>query len=667
MTRTQTHPPIKPSLRPSAPASPAPHIPAPTPPGTDAVDATKRSLDAAVNHLLGLQAPEGYWCAELEGDSILQSEYILFKWIIGQENDPRIPWIANYLRTQQAPSGGFVQYPGAAICVSSTAKAYFALKLCGDDINAPHMKKMREVILAGGGAEKCNSFSKFYLAALGQIRYDAVPSIPPEIIFLPKWFYFHLDKVSAWTRTMITPLSIVVSHKPCRTLTPEQSINELYVNPKIRHKLIPGDGKHRTWSRIFLSLDRVLKLIDATGLTPLRNRALKRIENWIVEHSERSDGLGAIFPPMVYILIALRLRGYKDDHPIIVKGHKDLEDLMIIDHAKQQIRIQPCVSPIWDTGIAAYALTEAGLHKESEQMARCAKWLLSKECRQPGDWVNNARYPIEPSGWFFEHNNGFYPDVDDTAMVAMALKKIGGDDAVAASKRGIEFCLTLQNDDGGWAAFDRTVERPILEHVPFADHNAIQDPSCPDIAGRVLESLGYHGYTVADKFVADAVKFIRTRQDADGAWFGRWGVNYVYGTWEVLCGLRNVGQDMNADWIQKAGKWLRSVQMPDGSFGESCASYDDLSFKGKGESTASQTAWGTMGLMAIYGPSDPDVLRGIKWLRDTQLADGNWLELNFTGTGFPKVFYLRYHYYKLYFPVMCLGRWYHRIKGTDAH
>lgn len=626
----------------------------------------KRHLKKSVATLLDKQSEKGYWCAELEGDSILESEYILLKWILGEEHDLRLPKIANYLRQIQQPDGAWVQYPGAAPDLGATVKAYFALKLCGDSIDSPHMVRACNLIRQLGGAELCNSYTKFYLVALGQIRYTAVPSIPPEIVFLPKWFYFHLDKVSAWSRTMITPLTVVTSHRPTRTLPPELGIDELYICPKDRHKLLVNGDVHRTWATIFISLDKVLKLIDSAGMTPLRRRALKRIQDWLFDHMERSDGLGAIFPPMVYILIALHCLGYLKHHPKVRQGHKQLDKLMIHDDAADHIRVQPCFSPVWDTGIAAYALTEAGFNRNCDAMHRCASWLIDKECREPGDWVANVRRSVAPSGWYFEFNNGFYPDVDDTAMVVMALKRIGGPEALAAAKRGVEWVLAMQNDDGGWAAFDRTKDRPILEHVPFADHNAIQDPSCPDIAGRTLECLGHMGFTIAHPQVEMAIRYLQNRQEVEGPWFGRWGVNYIYGTWQVVCGLKMIGQDMTAPWVRRAGKWLKSVQHEDGSFGESADSYENRHLMGHGPSTASQTAWGTMGLMAIYGPKDPAVLQGIEWLCDTQLESGTWQEHWWTGTGFPRVFYLRYHLYRLYFPVMCLGRWLTETDGQNG-
>jgi len=624
-------------------------------------DRARRSLDRAIDRLMVEQRPEGYWCAELEGDSILESEYILLKWIIEQEDDPKLPQIANYLRKlQRGDDGAWVQYPGAPPDLSATVKGYFALKLNGDDVDAPHMKQARELIRKLGGAEQCNSYTKFYLAALGQISYDAVPSIPPEIVYLPNWFYFNLDKVSAWTRTMITPLSVVRSYAPVRKIDEALGIDELYVDQEARHRLVPQGDAHRTWSKVFLSLDRILKLIDRAGMTPLRRRAIERIEDWIIEHTERSDGLGAIFPPMVYILIAMRCLGYSEDHPKVVESHRHLNDLMIHDEQQDEIRIQPCFSPIWDTGIALYALTDAGLDERDDATRHCAQWLVSKECRQPGDWAANVSEPVAPSGWYFEFNNGFYPDVDDTAMVSMALLRTGGEQAEAAARRGVEWALAMQNDDGGWAAFDRTSDRPLLEHVPFADHNAIQDPSCPDITGRTLECLGWHGYRTDHPAVAKAVAFLKDRMDPAGCWFGRWGVNYIYGTWQVLCGLNRVGVDMTEPWVLKAGRWLKSVQKADGSFGESAYTYEDPETRGQGPPAPSQTAWAAMAMMAVYGPEDPDVQRAIHWLVDTQQPDGNWDEPWFTGTGFPRVFYLRYHYYRLYFPIMAIGRWLNR-------
>ncbi len=628
---------------------------------------TRSALRRAIGQLIQMQDTAGFWCGELEGDSILQSEYILLKFIIEQEHDPRLPKIANYLRRQQRPSdGAWIQYPGGKPDLSATVKGYFALKLMGEDIEAPHMRRARELVLKLGGAEQCNTYSKFYLAALGQMHYDSVPAIPPEMVLLPKWFYFHLDKVSAWSRAMIMPLAVVSSYRPVRQLPAPRGIMELYSNHDYLHRpLTEFDKQLLSWKNLFLAIDKGLKIWEKTKLTPLRRSALQRIERWILHRTDpgSSDGLGAIFPPMVYIIIALRCLGYEMDHPRVKEAERQLDRLMIED--SESIRIQPCFSPIWDTGIATYALAEAGINQDHESMRRAVSWLASKECRNYGDWKANVSGKVEPSGWYFEFNNAYYPDVDDTAMVAMALLRSGCAEATDAVKRGVQWILAMQNEDGGWAAFDRTISRPILENIPFADHNAIQDPSCPDITGRTLEFLGHFGLRPDHPAVQKALRFLEFEQEPEGCWFGRWGVNYLYGTWQVVCGLRTVGVDMNQSWVLGAGAWLKSVQKEDGSFGESADTYEDPSLKGQGPSTASQTAWGTMALMAIYGPYDRDVLRGIRWLVNSQLESGTWDEPWFTGTGFPRVFYLRYHLYRLYFPIMCLGRWLHGLAPSD--
>jgi squalene-hopene/tetraprenyl-beta-curcumene cyclase len=532
----------------------------------------------------------------------------------------------------------------------------------GEDANAPHMARAREVVLARGGAERCNSFTKFYFAALGQISYHACPSIPPEIVFLPKWFYFNLYHVSAWTRTMILPLSFVTTLRYVRQLPDSLGMAELYIDPVAANRLTePPRGLPHSWRDVFLRIDQILKVYDRSPIGILRKKAMKAAENWLLARMENSEGLGAIFPPMVYMLVVFRALGYPDDDPRVVKAHKNLRDFYIEEG--DTIRLQPCVSPVWDTSLAMHALAEAGLDPDSEPARRGIQWLLEKECRVTADWQANCP-PVEPSGWFFEFSNPHYPDVDDTAIVLACLSQLGGETAAAAKERGIKWLLNMQNDDGGWAAFDRTCDRPLLEKIPFADHNAMQDPSCPDIAGRVLEGLGHCGIRINHPAVPPAIAFIRKHQDPCGAWWGRWGVNYIYGTWQVLTGLRAVGEDMTKRYIQRGAAWLRSVQKPDGSFGETCQTYEDHSLKGQGPSTASQTAWGAMGLMAAVGPKDPAVRKAIEWLIDHQTADGNWEEEFFTGTGFPKVFYLKYHLYRLYFPLTALSR-YRRLLAAE--
>ncbi|MEC9156655.1 MAG: squalene--hopene cyclase [Planctomycetota bacterium] len=662
-------------------------------PTVDRIRRFRETRDRAVEALLSLQREDGHWCAELEGDSILQSEYILMKWILGQEHAPmrdgRDGWetlsrIANHLRDQQRPDGGWGQFPGSGVDLSASVKAYFALKLMGDDPRAGHMVDAVACIRAHGGAERCNSFSNFYLACLGQIPWSAVPAIPPEIVRLPRWFYFHLDKVSAWTRTMILPLALVTTLRPTRSLGEALGIDELFVDQSQRHRLTMREETPRFWGLFFKGVDRVLKLLhEPLSGTRFRRNSIQRSLDWILERAGQdgdaaTDGLGAIFPPMVYLQVVLMAHGYSRDHPVVRRAEEELDDFFIED-SPERIRIQPCFSPVWDTGIALYALADCGFTAADEPAARAADWLRSKECRFQGDWIRNVRGSVPFTGWYFEYHNAWYPDCDDTAMVGKALHRIGGEENLAASGRALDWMLAMQNDDGGWAAFDRTESRPILEYVPFADHNAMQDPSCTDITGRALEFLHWQGLDTTHPAVRSGIEFIKRSQEPQGCFFGRWGVNYIYGTWQSIVGPIMCGADPSEDWLQRAGAWLRSVQKPDGSFGESANSYEDPSRMGQGPSTASQTAWGAMAMLAVHGPEDEAVLRALEWLSDNQLDEaaaadpssnpdgdpaGSWCETEFTGTGFPKVFYLRYHLYRLYFPAMALGRFVSAVERT---
>lgn len=629
---------------------------------TDAADRTAVNADNTIARaqaaLIGRQHADGYWCAELQGDSICNSEYILTQFILGHDDDPNLPKIANHVRHLQQHDGGWNLYPGGASDVSGTVKAYFALKLMGDDPEAPHMRAARRVVHELGGAEKCNSFSNFYLAALGQISYDECPSIPPEIVLLPRWFYFNLYSVSAWTRTMILPLAIVSTIRPVRHLPPERGIAELYTGssrPIGRLRGIPSN-----WREVFLAIDLALKLYRKSLAGP-SSEVMRAVEKWLLDHMEGSEGLGGIFPPMVYILIALCALGYQDDHPVVERAHQHLRDLFIEEG--DTIRVQPCFSPVWDTGGALNALTEGGMTPDIVEPAqRASDWLVMKEVRIASDWAVNCP-PVEPSGWYFEFANPHYPDVDDTAMVVMGLKRVGCPAAQGAIRRGIDWMLAMQNEDGGWAAFDRTQDRPILEQIPFADHNAMQDPSCPDITGRVLECFGRCGMALDHPAVGRAIEYLQARQEHEGCWYGRWGVNYIYGTWQVLVGLKAIGERMTQRYVVQAAQWLREMQKSDGSWGESCDSYENPALKGRGQTTPSQTAWGMMGLMAVHGPYDPAVKKAAAWLVQNQTDDGAWEEHYCTGTGFPKVYYLQYHMYRLYYPLMALSRYRKLARG----
>jgi squalene-hopene/tetraprenyl-beta-curcumene cyclase len=468
--------------------------------------------------------------------------------------------------------------------------------------------------------------------------------------------------MSSWTRTIVVPLSIFYAHKPVRRLPPEKGVAELFLEPPDT-PLWPHPPTRRwlTWTNFFLALDQLIKRAERWGLGPIRRAALRRAEAWMRERFADSDGLGAIFPPMIYTAVCFKCLGVADDSPDMRWALKQLDDLMIEED--DTLRLQPCFSPVWDTALTLIGLADAGLPSRHPAVRQAVRWLLAKEVRQPGDW-SVAHPRLEPGGWFFEYRNAFYPDTDDTAMVLMALarSRVGlrdgtRRDLTPAQRRGIDWLLAMQNADGGWAAFDRGINHQVLTQVPFADHNAMLDPSCPDITARVLEALGHYGYRVGHPAVDRALVFLHATQEPDGGWIGRWGVNYLYGTWQVLAGLRRIGFDMRQPLVRRAVAWLKRVQQPGGGWGETCRSYDEPALAGQGTPTASQSAWALLGLLAAGEERSQAVRDGIAYLLATQQPDGSWQEEQFTGTGFPKVFYLKYHMYSLYFPLMALARY----------
>jgi squalene-hopene/tetraprenyl-beta-curcumene cyclase len=613
-----------------------------------------RAIDRTRHYLLGQQRSDGHWVGELQGDTILESEYILLMGFLGRENEPRLRKAAQYILSQQRPDGGWSNYPEGPLELSVSTKAYFALKLTGHDPDSPPLRRARELILAQGGAIRCNSFTRFYLALLGQVPYSSCPSVPPELVLLPRWFYLNLDAMSAWTRTIVVPLSIFSAVKPVRHLPPEKGIRELFLQAP-EHSTPPGPTtRFLSWGRFFLTCDRLVKLVEP-ALGPVRRHAVRRAAAWMRERLRDSDGLGAIFPPMIYTVIAFRCLGVADDDPEMRLALRQLEDLMIEED--DTLRLQPCFSPVWDTALTLNALAVAGRTGDSPAVEQGIRWLLDREVRCRGDWSRTNPH-LEPGGWFFEYANPYYPDIDDTAMVLMALARNGWaerEEAQGPIRRGIRWLLGMQNRDGGWAAFDRDINRQVLTQVPFADHNAMLDPSCPDITARVLEALGLFGFGPGQPAVDRALRFLWRTQEAAGCWPGRWGVNYLYGTWQVLAGLRSIGADLRSPGVRRAVDWLKRVQQPDGGWGESCASYDDPRLAGQGTPTASQTAWALLGLIAGGEADSAAVRSGIDYLLATQASDGTWQEDTFTGTGFPKVFYLKYHLYRIYFPLMALA------------
>ncbi|MBL9080754.1 MAG: terpene cyclase/mutase family protein [Planctomycetales bacterium] len=651
----------------------------------------RRAIGRTRQWLLGEQASDGSWCAELEGDTILESEYILLLAFLGRHDSEIALKCARYILEKQNADGGWSQYPGGKLDVSISVKAYFALKLTGHEPSTAEMQRARKAILLAGGADSVNSFTRFYLALLGQISYDQCPAVPPEMMLLPKWFPINIYSMSAWSRTIVVPLAIMWAHRPVARLAPEEGIRELFLKrpeewPPLRCPGLAAGTGLLSWDRFFRTVDNTFKFCEARNIKPLRKRALKQAEAWMVERFAGSDGLGAIFPPMVWSIIALRVLGYCDDSPEMRYCVERLEGLVIEE--QKTARLQPCKSPVWDTAIALRSLSDAGLGSDHPAMREAIDWLLEKQIMRKGDWCETVDAPLG-GGWCFEYENDFYPDVDDTAMVAMALATQyvppstaldppelslhrDGDlppnfeeeqeaarlsRTTAALQRAERWLLAMQNLDGGWGAFDRDNDMELLCYVPFADHNAMIDPSTPDLAARVLEALGTLGRRLGDPAVDRAVAYLRKSQEADGSWFGRWGVNYIYGTWQVITGLRAVGMSPDDPMIVAGRQWLLCCQQPSGGWGESCDTYEDPRLRGTGNVTPSQTAWAVLGLIAAGLHHHEAVARGVKHLIETQKTDGSWDEADFTGTGFPRVFYLRYHYYRIYFPLMAMSRW----------
>jgi squalene-hopene/tetraprenyl-beta-curcumene cyclase len=619
-------------------------------------DRLSDAIDRGVSYLLSLQASEGYWQGELEADTTLESDYIFYLNVIGKAQPERIAKLANYVRRRQLDDGGWNIYFGGPSELNATVKAYVALRLAGDQADSDRLKRACKRVHELGGLEASNSYTRLYLALVGAVGWEMVPAVPPELMLLPNWFAINIYEMSSWTRGIVIPLTILYAHKPRFSVPDEISVDALYRDSSRKALGLDWDKQLFSWRNFFLALDRGLKLYERVPWKPLRQRALRQAREWMLEHLERSEGLAAIYPAMMNAIFALIALGHSPDDPLTAREINEFSRFEIEEG--DTIRVQPCVSPVWDTAIAMVALEEAGLPPDHPALIEAAKWLLENQIVGPGDWM--LKTPgVKPGGWAFEFRNDFFPDVDDSAFVLMALQRVDFPDKArmeAATRRGLAWLLAMQNDDGGWGAFDHNNDRRFLCQIPFADHNAMIDPSTADVTARVVECLGRYGWRSNHPVIQRAVKFLLKDQTADGSWFGRWGVNYVYGTSGVLRALETVALSAR-EYCQRAVGWLRSVQNSDGGFGESIASYYDPARKGIGTSTASQTAWGLIGLLAASEPGDPAIAMAVKHLVEQQKTNGSWAESEFTGTGFPCVFYLKYHLYKNYFPLYALSRY----------
>ena len=612
------------------------------------------AIGRAAGQLVGLQNPKGYWVGELEADASVTAGYIpLMHFMTGGVDQAKQRRAADYVLSKQNQDGSWPSYLGGRGELNVTVQSYFALKLSGASAAEPFMQRSREFILAHGGIAKTNTLTKVWLALFGQYDWGRTPTVPVELIFLPGWYPFSIYDFASWSRETIVALMVISDTMPVCRVPESARVAELFIEDEK-----PGTfelDRLFGWEGFFHGFDKLTKVARKSPLQPGHGAALRRAERWIVERQEADGSWGGIMLPWVYSLIALKSLGYDLNHPVIVKGLKGIDGFVADDG--RTMRLQPATSPVWDTAWSIIALKEAGAPVDDPGLVRAANWLLDEEISRVGDWqVKNRR--VRPGGWAFEFDNDFYPDIDDTAVVPRALLGLDlGDEnhhRGQAVERGLRWAVSMQCDNGGWAAFDRNNDKTFLENVPFADFMTPLDPTSPDVTAHMLELLGeVKGYHRA---VKRAVNYLRRQQEADGAWYGRWGVNYIYGTGLTLAGLRAVGESVSLDYVQKAVAWLESHQNSDGGWGETCETYDNPGLRGAGESTASQTAWALIGLMASGRRTGASTVKGINYLIDTQEPDGSWREDLYTGTGFPRAFYLRYDLYRIYFPILALSQ-----------
>ncbi len=606
------------------------------------------------------QQADGYWWYELESNVTITAEYLMLFHFVGIKDEERDKKIARYILRHQRTDGTWAIHYGGKGDLSTTVEAYFALKLAGFSADDAALKKARQFILAQGGVERSRVFTKIFLALFGQMDWQAAPAVPVETMLLPHWAPLNIYNFSAWARGTIVPLSILLDLRPVKPLPDQIGVQELYRNPSDRRPpLTTGPIPFFSWKKCFLVLDKLLKIIEASRVRPLRRRALKMAQTWMLEHQEESGDWLGIQPAIVNSMLALISLG--DDgvtgpaHGPVQKGFEALKRFTI--ETEDELLLQSCVSPVWDTSLTALALLHSGVSKDHPSLANACRWLSSKQIFRKGDW-SIKRPDLEPGGWAFEFENDWQPDVDDTAVVMMFLNRYREGDLVSTEKLewGLRWVLGMQGKDGGWGAFDADNNKEIANQIPFADLQAMLDPSTPDVTGRVLELLGMFGYRPTDDVVSRALGFLKRTQEEDGLWWGRWGVNYGYGTWSVLEGLRSIGEEMKAPYVRKAVATLKHHQNADGGWGECCESYEDPRLRLQGKSTPSQTAWVIMALLAAREEACEEVTRGIGFLLDRQKPDGTWDEPEFTATGFPTYFMINYHNYRNCFPLMALGK-----------
>jgi squalene-hopene/tetraprenyl-beta-curcumene cyclase len=634
-------------------------------------DALEASIAQATEGVLGYAQADGHWVFELEADCTIPAEYVLLCHYLGDPVDVVLEAkIANYLRRVQGAHGGWPLVQDGPLDMSASVKSYFALKMIGDPVDAPHMARARAAIHAHGGAINSNVFTRFLLAMYGVMSWRAVPVLPVEIMLLPMWAPFHLSKISYWARTTMVPLMVLAALKPRAKNHKGVGVDELFLQPP--HSIgmtTRAPHQSRGWFMLFRAFDGILRALEPLIPKKLRARAIEAAVSFVEERLNGEDGLGAIFPPMANTVLMYDAFGQPADYPPRAIARRGLEKLLVI--REHEAYCQPCMSPVWDTALTCHALIEVGGKDALQSAKQGLDWLKPRQVLDlKGDWAVKSPN-TRPGGWAFQYNNDYYPDLDDTAVVVMAMDRVrrqsGSGEYDVAIARGREWIEGMQSRDGGWAAFDIDNLEYYLNSIPFSDHGALLDPPTEDVTARCLSMLAQLGETVqTSRAVARAVEYLRRTQHPEGSWYGRWGMNYIYGTWSVLCALNAVGVDHQDPMIRKAADWLVSVQNEDGGWGEDAVSYR-LDYPGMeaAPSTASQTAWGLLGLMAAGEVGNPAVARGVQYLKATQAQNGLWDEARFTATGFPRVFYLRYHGYSKFFPLWALAR-YRNLRSTNS-
>ncbi len=629
--------------------------------------ALESALNRARQGILDLQHEDGYWCFELEADCTISAEYILMMHFRGEVEAELQSKICVYLRERQGADGGWPLYYGGEMNLSCSVKTYYALKISGDDPDLPHMRRAREAILAQGGAARCNVFTRIALALFEQLPWRGVPFIPVEIMLLPKWFFFHISKVSYWSRTVMIPLFILCTVKPKAVNAQKTGIRELFVTPpEDEKKYFPIRSR---LNYVFIAIDKLGRLIEPLIPATVRKRAFKKAENWILDRLNGDGGLGAIFPAMVNAVEALECLGYPRDHPDLVVAREALRKLLVVD--EKRAYCQPCVSPVWDTGLAVLALQEAaGQGSENEEsIERALDWLVPRQLlEEPGDW-REYRPGLKGGGWAFQFRNDYYPDLDDTAVVAFAMWQTGLERYEENIERAADWLCGMQSKNDGFAAFDADNANYYLNEIPFADHGALLDPPTSDVSARCVMLLAplIEKHERYRPVVERCLQYLYREQEENGSWFGRWGTNYIYGTWSVLAGLEHAGIGGENPHVKKAVKWLKQVQQADGGWGEGNDTYyqpAELKHK-KWRSNSFHTAWALLGLMAAGEVDCEAVERGIGFLLANQEKDGLWEDIEFTAPGFPKVFFLKYHGYDKFFPLWALARYKNHLSKTS--